>query len=46
MVRDEPGRPRELAHVGDEIDGIRRTGREKVAGAGDKNLFCWSEPNA
>jgi len=46
MVRDEPGRPRELAHVGDEIDGIGRTGREKVAGARDKNLFCRSESDA
>jgi hypothetical protein len=46
VVRDEPGRAWQLAHVGDQVDGIGRTRREEVAGAGDENLFCWSESNA
>jgi hypothetical protein len=46
VIGDEPGRPRELAHVRDEVDRIGRTRREKVAGSGHENLFGWPESNA
>jgi hypothetical protein len=45
MVGDEPWRPRELAHVRDQVDRIGRAGREKVAGTGHENLFGWPESN-
>ena len=45
VVGDEPGRPWQLADVGDQVDRIGWTCRKEIAGARHEHLFGRSKSN-